>query len=317
MQQYLIRRFMQAIPILVGISFISFLIVILAPGDTLSALYPEYLLNKIDQDKVRAELGLDQPVPVQYLNMMNKLITGNLDSFLEKRPVVEMIAERVPPTFIIGTLTLILSILISIPIALFSATHRESWIDSIIDVISLMGISLPSFLFGLIMLLLFSERWHLLPSSGIRPITARGYNLFEMGRYLVMPVAMLSLSLLPGLMRYARAGMIEVMREDYIRTARAKGVRERIIIYKHALRNALLPFVAQIGLLVPFMLGGTAITETIFGIPGLGRLTVNAAFDRDYPVILTLNLYFAALTILSGILTDIAYSILDPRIRQG
>lgn len=317
MTEYVARRLIQAIPILIGISFISFMIVVLAPGDPLNALYPDYILRQLDQEKIREQLGIDDPLPVQYVNMMGKLLTGELDSFVERRPVVNIIAEKLPATGILAGLTLLVSILVSIPISIFSANHRESWLDGIVDVVSLLGISMPSFLIALLLLLFLSERWHLLPSSGLRPIGSDTYDLAEMGPYLVMPVLTMSMLMLPALMRYARAGMIEVMREDYVRTARAKGLSEKYIIYRHALRKALLPVVTEIGLLIPMLLGGTAIIETIFGIPGLGRLAVKSATARDYPVILTLNLYVAGLTILSGILTDIAYSILDPRIRQG
>ncbi len=317
MQQYIIRRLIQAIPLLIGVSFVSFLLVVLSPGDPLVSLYPNYILKNINKAEVRRQLGLDQPPVIQFVSMTEKLVTGNLDSFTERRPVIQMFAEKLPATLIISTLSLLFSLLVSIPIAIYSATHRSSWIDAIIDVGSLVGISMPAFLFALILLLLFSEKWHLLPSSGLRPTGSNTYNLIEMLPYLVMPVIILSLSMLPGLMRYARSGMIEVMREDYIRTARSKGLAERSIVFRHALKNAMLPVVAEVGLCIPWLLGGTAITETIFGIPGLGRMAVRSAIARDYPVIMTINLYVAALTILCGILTDIAYSMLDPRIRQG
>lgn len=317
MQEYIIRRILQAIPILIGISIVSFSIVILAPGDPLTTMYPPYMLQKMDQEMIRHEMGLDQPLPVQYLNMMKKLITGELDSFSERRPVIDAIKERFPTTISLGALSLAFSVILSIPIAILSATSRQSWIDGLIDVGSLIGISLPSFWVSLVAILIFSEKLNLLPSSGLRPIGADTYNFLEMLPYLVMPVSMLSLMSLPGLMRYARAGMLEVMREDYIRTARSKGLTQHIITYRHALRNALLPVVTEVGLLIPWLFGGAAIVETIFSLPGLGRLGVKAALARDYPVILTINLFVAGLTILSGILTDIAYSILDPRIRQG
>jgi peptide/nickel transport system permease protein len=317
MQEYILRRILQAIPILVGISIVSFSIVIFAPGDPLTTMYPPYMLQKMDQEMIRHEMGLDKPLPIQYLNMINKLITGKLYSFSERRLVIESVVERLPTTLSLGALSLLISVILSIPIATISATKQQSWIDGFIDVGSLVGISLPSFWVSLVAILIFSEKLKLLPSAGLRPIGSESYNLLEMLPYLVMPVSMLTLMCLPGLMRYARAGMIEVMREDYIRTARGKGLTQRIITYRHALKNAMLPVVTEIGLLIPWLFGGTAIIETIFSLPGLGRLGVKAALGRDYPVILTINLLVACLTILSGILTDIAYSILDPRIRQG
>lgn len=317
MQQYISRRIIQSIPILLGISIISFSIVMLAPGDPLATMYPPYMLQKIDQALVRHQLGLDQPVPVQYLMMMKKLVSGELISFSEKRPVIDAILERLPTTISIAALSLVVSIIISIPIAIISATNQKSWLNGVIDVTSLLGISLPSFFISLVAILIFSEKLKLLPSGGLRPIDSSTYNLAEMLPYLIMPVSILSLACLPGLMRYARAGMIEVMREDYIRTAYAKGLTQRMVTYTHALKNAMLPVVTEIGLNIPWLFGGTAIVESIFSLPGLGRLAVKAALSRDYPVILTINLFVAVLTILSGILTDIAYSLLDPRIRQG
>jgi peptide/nickel transport system permease protein len=317
MQSYIIRRILQAIPILIGISLVSFLIVILAPGDPVATMYPPYQLKHIDQALVRQQLGLDQPLPLQYLNMMKKLVMGDLESFAERRPVFDMIREALPTTLIIASLSLLISVILSIPFALISATHQESWIDAFFDISSLLGISLPSFWIALIAILIFSERLHLLPSSGLRPIGASTYNLVDMAPHLIMPVGLLALISLPGLMRYARASMIEVMREDYIRTARAKGVKENVITLKHALKNAMIPFVSEIGLLIPWLFGGTVVVETIFALPGFGRLAVKSAIARDYPVILTINLLVAVLTILSGILTDLAYSALDPRIKQG
>lgn len=316
MQKYILRRILQSIPILLGISIVSFSIVLFAPGDPLATMYPPYMLQKIDQSQIRHEMGLDQPMAVQYVMMIKKLITGELISFSEKRPVVEAIAERLPTTLILASLSLVISILISIPIAIISVTHQASWIDAAIDLFSLLGISLPSFFISLILILIFSEKLKWLPSGGLRPVGATGYSLSEMLPYLVMPVSILTLLSLPGLMRYTRAGMIEVMRENYIRTAYGKGLTQGVITYRHALKNAMLPVVTEIGLLIPWLFGGTAIVETMFSLPGLGRLAVKAAMARDYPAIMTINLFVAALTILSGILTDIAYSMLDPRIRQ-
>jgi peptide/nickel transport system permease protein len=317
MSEYILRRVLQAFPILIGISIVSFLIVIMAPGDPLATMYPPYMLQKMDQNLIRHEMGLDQSLPVQYFSMMKKLVTGDLESFTERRPVMDAIMERLPTTLSIATLSLLISIMISIPIAIISATSPQHWIDGLIDVSSLIGISLPSFWVSLIVILVFSEKLNWFPSGGLRPIGSDTYNLVQMLPYLIMPVGILTMLSLPGLMRYARAGMIEVMRQDYIRTGRGKGLTQSIITYRHALKNAILPVVTEIGLLIPWLFGGTAIIETIFSLPGLGRLAVKAALGRDYPVILTINIFVAGLTILTGILTDIAYSILDPRIRQG
>jgi peptide/nickel transport system permease protein len=266
---------------------------------------------------VRHQLGLDQPLPIQYLSMLKKLFTGNLESFAERRPVLDMIRDALPTTLTLASLTLLLSVMLSIPIALLSASKQHSWIDGIIDVGSLFGISVPSFWLALVAVLLLSERFHLFPSGGLQSIGATSYSLADIIPHLIMPVGILTIVTSPGLIRYARSSMMDVMREDYIRTARAKGLKESLVVLNHALKNALIPFVAEIGLDIPWLFGGTVVIETIFSLPGLGRLAVQSAIARDYPVILTINLYVALFTILSGILTDIAYSLLDPRIRQG
>ena len=317
MRDYIIRRTLQAIPILIGISIVSFLIVILAPGDPLTTMYPPYMLQKMDQDLLRHEMGLDAPIPVQYIQMMKKFFSGDLNSFTERRPVLIALSERFPTTISLGIFALFLSVVVSIPVAIISATKRSTWVDGFIDVGSLVGISLPSFWISLVAILIFSEKLKLLPSAGLRPIGSDSYNLVEMFPYLIMPVCMLTLMCLPALMRYARAGMIEAMREDYVRTAMGKGLSQKLVIYRHALKNAMLPVVTEIGLNIPWLFAGTAIIETIFSLPGIGRLAVKAALGRDYPMILTINLFVAALTIFSGIMTDISYSVLDPRIRQG
>jgi peptide/nickel transport system permease protein len=228
-----------------------------------------------------------------------------------------MVREALPTTLALASLTLLLATVLAIPIALISATHERSWLNGVIDVGSLVGISVPSFWIALVALLFLSEKFHWLPSAGLQAIGATSLDPIEVIRHLIMPVGILTSITLPGLVRYARASMMDVMREDYIRTARAKGLKESVIALQHALKNALIPFVAELGLDIPWLFGGTVVIETIFSLPGLGRLAVQSALARDYPVILTINLYVAILTILSGILTDLAYSFLDPRIRQG
>ncbi len=312
MQHYILKRVLQAIPILIGISMISFLIVALAPGDPVANMYPPYQLKHIDQALVRHQLELDQPIPLQYLNMVKKLVTGDLKSFAERRPVLDMIRDAMPTTLALASLTILLSVILAIPIALISAANKHSWIDGLFNVGSLFGISVPSFWLALVAVLLLSERLHLLPSGGLQSIGATSYSLVDIIPHLIMPVGILTLITSPGLIRYARSSMMDVMLEDYIRTARAKGLKESGVVLKHGLKNALIPFVAEIGLDIPWLFGGTVVIETIFALPGLGRLAVQSAIARDYPVILTINLYVALLTILSGILTDIAYSVLDP-----
>jgi peptide/nickel transport system permease protein len=317
MSRYIIRRLIQTIPLLIAISLVSFLIVTLAPGDPLANMYPPYQLKHIDQALIRHQLGLDQPLAVQFVAMLEKLMTGKLESFAQRRPVFDMILEALPTTLTLASLSLFLSVILAIPISMISATSQKSWENTFFNVSSLFGISIPSFWVALVAILLLSEKFHLLPSGGLQSIGVTSMESVDVIKHLIMPVGILTLVTLPGLVRYGRASMIDVMSEDYIRTARAKGLEESKITLRHALKNAMIPFVAAVGLEIPWLFGGTVVIETIFSLPGIGRLAVQSALARDYPVILTINLYVAFLTVLSGILTDMAYSVLDPRIRQG
>lgn len=317
MQRYLIRRLIQMIPVFIGITFITFLMISLAPGDPVMSLYPPEVLDRVDLDLLRDQLGLNDPLPVQYVRMMGRFITGDLESFQERRPAMELIFDRLFPTLLFASLATICALLIGLPVAIISALRPYSWFDNVSTVSVLTGLSLPQFWFALLLILVFSERLRLLPSSGIRPIDATSYNPVEMFPYLIMPTLVLSLGLLPSIMRYSRSSMIEVLSQDYVRTAHSKGLSNRRVLLQHALRNAILPVVTLIGAIFPLLLGGAAVVETIFGIPGIGRLAVRSAQVRDLPVILSLNIFAAVLILLSNLLTDIFYTYLDPRIRLG
>ncbi|MEQ8675368.1 MAG: ABC transporter permease [Aggregatilineales bacterium] len=317
MQRYLIRRLIQMVPVFIGITFITFLMISLAPGDPVMSLYPPEVLDRVDLDLLRDQLGLNDPLPVQYAQMMGRFLTGDLDSFQERRPAMDLIFDRLFPTLMFATLATFLALLIGLPVAIISALRPYSWFDNVSTVSVLTGLSLPQFWFALLLILFFSERLRLLPSSGIRPIDATSYNPVEMLPYLIMPTLVLSLGLLPSIMRYSRSSMIEVLSQDYVRTAHSKGLSNRRVLLQHALRNAILPVVTLIGAIFPLLLGGAAVVETIFGIPGIGRLAVRSAQVRDLPVILSLNIFAAVLILLSNLLTDIFYTYLDPRIRLG
>ena len=317
MGRYLVRRLLQMIPLVIGITFVSFLLILSAPGDPVATMYPPQQIQDIDTEAIRDALGLNDPIPVQYVKMMWKFFNGELTSFIQHRPTTTMIAERLPTTFTFAILALVVSLLIGIPVAVLSATRSYSIVDDIAMIASMVGLSLPSFWFALILILIFAERLQLFPPSGIRPLQATGYNLGEMAPYVVLPTAVLSLGILPAMVRYARSSMMEVMRQDYINTARAKGVKERIVIYRHALKNAFIPIVSLLGVLFPMLLEGAVIVETIFGLPGLGRLAMQSALNRDYPVVLSINMMMSFFVIMSNLSADIAYAILDPRIRLG
>jgi peptide/nickel transport system permease protein len=317
MQRYLLRRLLQMIPVFFGITFISFAIVRLSPGDPIATLFPPEVLGRIDRAVLREQLGLNDPIPVQYVKMIGNFFNGRLTSFQERAPTFQVLMDYLPVTLLFATAALILALVVGLPIAVISALKPYSTIDNIATVTALTGLSLPQFWIALVFVLIFSERLRLLPASGIRPITATGYNLVEMFPYMVMPTIVLTLGLLPSIVRYTRSNMLEVLSEDYIRTARSKGLTERTVVTFHALRNALIPVVSLIGALFPLLLGGAVLVETIFGLPGVGRLAVRAAQTRDYPMILTLNMFAAIMVLVSNTITDVIYTYLDPRIRLG
>jgi len=317
MPKYVIRRLVQMVPVFISITVITFLMITLAPGDPVATMYPPEVLNRIDQDLLREQLGLNDPLPVQYAKMMKRFFSGELESFQERRPVLDLIADRLFPTFLFATLSLICALLIGLPVAMLSATRPYSWWDNFSSISVLAGLSVPQFWIALIFILIFSERMRLLPSSGIRPINATGYNPIEMFPYLILPTIVLTIGLLPSITRYSRSSMIEVLSQDYIRTAHSKGLKTRHVMIRHALRNAILPVVTLIGAIFPLLLGGAVLVETIFGIPGIGRLAVRSALVRDLPVILSLNIFVAVIVLISNLITDIVYTYLDPRIRLG
>lgn len=315
MQAYLVRRVIQMIPVFFGITFISFMLIRLAPGDPIATLYPPEMLARVDQELLREQLGLNDPIPVQYVRMMGEFVSGELMSFQERRPTHVLIFERLPITMMFALLAIFYSLLIGIPIALIAALRPYSILDNVTTTIALMGLSLPQFWIALIFILIFSERLRWLPATGIRPIGSQGYVLAEMIPHLIMPTVVLTLGLLPSVLRYTRSSLLETLKQGYIRTARSKGLRERKVMLVHALRNAILPVISFVGVIFPALLGGAVLVETIFGLPGMGRLAVRAAENRDFPVILSLNMLAAVLVLFSNMLTDIIYTFFDPRIR--
>jgi len=317
MQRYLVRRLFQIIPVFIGITFISFMIIRLAPGDPIVALFPPEVLNKVDRKVLAEQLGLNDPLPVQYLKMMANFFSGQLRSFQEKQTTFTLIADRLPTTLILSASAILCGLVIGIPIALISARRPYSILDTITTTGALIGVALPQFWLALVLILIFSEQLKLFPASGLRPIGSTSNNLVEMVPYLIMPVLVLTSSILPSIIRYTRSSLLDALGQDYVRTARSKGLRERRVIFAHALRNALIPVVTLIGSLLPLLLGGSVLVESIFGLPGLGRLAVRAALNRDYPVVLTLNMLSALLVLFANLLTDIVYTRLDPRISLG
>ncbi len=315
MGRYLARRLLQAVPVLLGVTIITFGMMILAPGDPIRLLVSPEQLGYADMKVLRAELGLDRPLPLQYVSIMVDLASGRLRSFRERRPVTEMVGEALTPTAILACLALALAIGLSLPIAIASALRPYTALDHGVTVFSLLGISLPGFWFALVLIFALTDRLGWLPASGIRPVDTSGYPLAEIWPHLIMPTAVLCLSIVPFLVRYTRSAMLETLSQEFVLVARSKGLREARVLVRHVLRNSLIPVVTIIGLLIPFLLSGSVIVETIFAIPGVGRLAVQGALSRDYPVVMTMTVLAAVLVIVSNVLTDASYAMLDPRIR--
>ncbi len=315
MRNYIIRRVLQMIPVFFGITFISFLIIRLAPGDPIATMYPPEVLDRINQDVLREQLGLNDPIPVQYVKMMAQFFNGELISFQERLPTFTLIAERLPITLLFTLLAIVFALVIGLPIALISAIRPYSKLDNVLMVGALAGLSVPQYWLALVLILVFSEQLRILPASGVRPVGAGGDSVSAMLPYLIMPTAVLTLGLLPSVIRYTRSSLMDVLSQDYIRTARSKGLQERTVIVLHGLRNALIPVVSIIGAIFPVLLGGAVLVESIFGLPGIGRLAVRAAQNRDFPMVLTLNMFAAVMVLVSNLVTDLIYTRLDPRIR--
>jgi peptide/nickel transport system permease protein len=274
-----------------------------------------------DLARLEVKYGFNDPPPVRYLKWLGNTLRGDWgNSFVSKRPALHEIGERLPNTMLLMGVMLVVTLLIAIPLGILSAIKQYTWFDHVTTTLAFAGQSLPVFWFGLLLIIIFHvtlkrpDGSPLLPGSGMMTLGAE-FSLIDRIEHLVLPVTMLALVSAAGYMRYMRSSMLDVIHEDYVRTARAKGLRERVVILKHAMRNALIPLVTLIGLDLPSLFGGALFTETIFAWPGIGRLYFNAALKTDYPVIMAVLVIYSGLIILSSLLVDVLYAALDPRIR--
>jgi peptide/nickel transport system permease protein len=315
MQRVILRRVLQSVPILFGVTIITFGMLVLAPGDPVTLLVSPEQMGAVDIRALRRELGLDKPLALQYTTMMAAMGSGRLRSFRERRPIGEMLREALAPTTVLAATSLVAAIVLALPIALASALRPYSLLDHGVTVFSLLGISLPGFWFALVLIFVFTDRLGWLPASGIRPVGSTGYGPAAIWPYLIMPTVVLCLSILPFLVRYARSAILETLHQEYVLVARSKGLATSRVLIRHVLRNSLIPVVTVLGLLLPLLLSGSVIAETIFAVPGIGRLALTGALSRDYPVVITTTLLGAVLIIASNLVTDISYALLDPRIR--
>jgi peptide/nickel transport system permease protein len=315
-QAYIVRRLLQAIPVIILDTFLAFALLLLLPGDPVTALIGASGGASLDPQQIKAyrhELGLDRPVPVQYAMWLDRAVQGDLGrSTRTYRPVSDEIKARLPVTAQVGAAAFLLSLVIAIPAGVASAVWRNSLFDRVVTVLAVGGVAIPGFFLGVVFILLFAVKLRWLPPSGfVSPFDDPVRSV----RFLALPVVVLGWEAAALLTRQTRSGMLEVLAQDYMRTARAKGLRELRVVWVHALRNGLLAVVTVAGLLVGRLLAGAVIIETIFAIPGMGRLLVSAIGARDIATVQAVVLIIALSVVIANLLTDVTYAVLDPRIR--
>jgi peptide/nickel transport system permease protein len=322
---FILRRLLGAVPLVIGIATIIFFVLRLAPGDPTTFYFnPNIPPDIIEQ--LRRNLGLDQPLHIQYFRWLTSFFTGDFGySFAQSRPVSDILREALPNTLMLTGTALVLVFVIGILIGVVQAVRQYSLFDSTSSVVSLFFYSMPSFWLGLMLMLVFSLKAHqwgwpiALPPTGITSVDyefmGTTERIWDRISHLILPVGTLTLALAAGVARYTRGQMLEVVRQDYIRTARAKGLPERTVIMKHALRNSMLPVITLLGLYLPFLFSGAIFIEVIFAWPGMGRIIVDAIFQRDYPLVMATSFVFAVIVVIGNLIADVLYAVADPRIR--
>jgi peptide/nickel transport system permease protein len=314
MLRFVFSRLAAVVPVLFVVSCMVFLILRLAPGDPAAVIAGSSATNA-DIEQIRARLGLDRSLPVQFGIWLGRVLQGDLGySYFLNKPVTELIAQRLEPTASLALGTILLAVLIAVPLGAIAAARMGGWVDRVLSVLSVAGFSIPVFVTGYVLIYLFSIQLDWLPVQGYRPLGGKE-GLAGWARHLILPWAALSIIYVALIARITRAAVSEALTEDYIRTARAKGVSEQVVLIRHALRNAAVPIVTVIGIGVALLIGGVVVTETVFAIPGLGSLTVDVVLNRDFPVIQGLVMFFAVSYVLINLLVDLSYLALDPRIR--
>lgn len=309
---YLVKRILYALVVLFMVSIVTFLIIRLAPGGP--SLLADPKLSKSEIAQIEQQLGIDQPIPVQFVRWLVQIARGDLGkSFLYQTGNLETIMTRLPNTLILAGVSLLISVLIAVPLGLYSAIRPYGVVDQSLGVLSLISISIPVFWLGLLLIILFAVTLRMLPAGGMATPGIED-SLLDRLQHLILPVFVLSTAGIAEIMRYTRSSARNVLRQDFVRTARAKGLPEGTLQRRHVLRNALIPVVTIIGLQLPRLVGGAAVTETIFSWPGMGRLGVEAALSRDYPLIMAITLFVAVAVVTFNLIVDLIYPLLDPRI---
>jgi peptide/nickel transport system permease protein len=312
MTSYILRRILATVPVMAIVAFFVFSLLYIAPGDPAAVIAGDQA-SPADVERIRQSLGLDRPFLVQFGSWLWHILHGDLGtSIFTNLPVSSLIAQRIEPTLSLMAITLILTIVLAVPLGVVAAWKAGSWVDHTIMTFAVFGFSLPVFVVGYVLAYVFALEFEWLPVQGYTPLSQGVWPWLE---NLILPAVALGCVYIALIARITRASMLEVLQQDYIRTARAKGMGQRSILFIHALKNAAVPIVTVIGLGVALLIGGAVVTESVFAIPGLGRLTVDAILRRDYPVIQGIVLLFSFLYVLINLLVDVTYTLVDPRIR--
>jgi peptide/nickel transport system permease protein len=315
---FVVRRLLQMIVVLFVVTILVFLVVRLLPGDPILLYLSRGEQQGITQEKIdylRHDWGLDRPMVVQYADWLSQVFRGDLgNSIATRSPVTKDIKARLPVTLHLGILAFIISILIGVPLGVITAVKRGTWLDSILTSLGNMGICIPTFWIGILLIYFFGLKMNLLPIIGY---TSPFTNFWDSTRHLIMPVFCLAIAPMASLLRLTRSSMLEITKQDYIRTAWAKGLKERQVIIGHALKNSLIPVVSLAGVLFASIIGGSVFVETVFSIPGMGRLAVEALFTQDYSMIQGIMLIIGIFAVSINFIVDLSYGWLDPRVRNG
>ncbi|MEA4812744.1 MAG: ABC transporter permease [Anaerolineaceae bacterium] len=324
MKKYLIKRLLVMIPMIMGISLLSFFIINMAPGDPVMMFVDREKGVPSQQElaRVRKILGLDKPVGIRYFYWLANTAKGDMGySLFSRQPVVKEIQLRIGTTILISSVAMLISAVLGMVVGLICALNQYKLADYILSVLAFIGLSLPSFWLAMMLILLFTNKLGWLPSVGLFDVNLKNPTFFadvwDRIKHLILPITAMSLSSIGGWARYQRAAFLEVQKQDYIRTARSKGLNEGVISFRHAFRNAALPIITILGMSLPGLIGGAFLIESIFGLPGMGRLGINAIGNRDYPVIMAVTLFSSIMVLIGTFLADLTYALVDPRIRYN
>jgi peptide/nickel transport system permease protein len=314
---FVLRRLLQAVPTFLGITAVSFLVLRLAPGDPVLLMFGGQQLRSDELAALRVAYGLDRPLPVQYVAWLGHLLSGDFGrSFLYNRPVLEMIQASLPNTLLLAGLALLVTLRIGVPLGVLAARYRGQWLDQLIRIVGVTGHAVPAFWFGLLFILILSVQFRLFPVGGMLTIGKDPFDIPDRLSHLVGPVLTLSLAGIANYSRYMRTETLEVLTQDYVRTARAKGLPESLVLSVHAFRNALLPLVTALGSQLAFLVSGAVVVEQVFAWPGMGRMTYEAARSKDYPIVMGVVVVSSLMLLACYIVRDVAYGIVDPRVRR-